>query len=321
MKLMITGGAGYLGSVLTGLALTHQCEVIAVDALWYNNSVPLSYLHNPGYRFIKADVADILNNRELFGGIDYIIHTAAVVGEPASNKFPDLTRKVNYDTSCRLIDTARASNVKGFIFLSTCSNYGVADGLATEESPLKPLSLYAETKINVERYLMEMSGRPDWVICRLSTLYGSSPRMRLDLTVNDFTMNAYMKKYLDVFLPYTYRPYIHVYDAARTIMKIVETFQDVKNDVFNVGFNSENYQKIAIAETIREYLPDTKVEVVDKGSDLRDYRVDFSKLEDRLNMKRNYGVNEGVREIISIMQNGVVTDPYEGKYFNTNITI
>ena len=149
MKLLITGGAGYLGSVLTGLALINQHEVLAVDTLWYNKAVPLSFLNNPRYRFIRSDISNILNNKDLFHDIDYIVHTAAVVGEPASNKFPELTRKVNYETSRQLIDVANKFGVKGFIFLSTCSNYGVSDGIATEESPLKPLSLYAETKINV----------------------------------------------------------------------------------------------------------------------------------------------------------------------------
>jgi nucleoside-diphosphate-sugar epimerase len=316
MEIMITGGAGYLGSVLTNMALQRKYRVKAIDCLWF---VPLMHMNNPDYKFFRYDISDTTCFPEYLNSVDYIVHTAAVVGEPASNKYPELTRKVNYDASKKLIDAAQEYKVKGIIFLSTCSNYGVSEGIATEDTPLKPLSLYAETKVNVEKYLMEKKNGTNWVICRLSTIYGSSPRMRFDLTVNDFTMNAFIKKRLDVFLPYTYRPYIHVYDVANVILKVIENFQSVKNNVFNVGFNSENYQKITIAEIIKEHIPELRIEIVDKGADLRDYQVDFSKLKKYLDVNITYTVRDGVREITSLLQNGIIDNPYEEKYYNTNI--
>lgn len=129
------------------------------------------------------------------------------------------------------------------------------DGYANEESELIPLSLYAKTKVNIEKYLMDNEHNMDWVIGRLSTVYDSSPRMRFDLTVNDFTLNAYIKKYLGIFLPESFRPYVHVYDLANIIITLVRTFQKVKNNVFNIGFEGENYQKIQIAETVKKYVP------------------------------------------------------------------
>jgi nucleoside-diphosphate-sugar epimerase len=141
--------------------------------------------------------------------------------------------------------------------------------------------------------------------------------MRFDLTVNDFAMNAYMKKYLNIFLPYSHRPYIHVYDVAKTIMGLLRNFEKVKNNVFNIGFNGENYQKIQIADIVKENIPDTNIEIVKTGSDLRDYQVDFSKLEKFLNIKNTYTIKNGVKEIFEMLKNKIITDPYKDYYYNT----
>ncbi|GAG21351.1 unnamed protein product, partial [marine sediment metagenome] len=231
--------------------------------------------------------------------------------------FPVLTREINHKTSIRLIEKVQNSQVKGFIFLSTCSSYGIADGLATEETSLNPLSLYAETKVKVEKYLMNKSRGLDWVICRLSTAYGSSLRMRFDLTVNDFAMKAFTKKYLDIFLPHSFRPYIHVFDIARVIVKIVEKFDEIKNNVFNIGFEGENYRKIQIAEIIRKLIPETEIEIVKSGRDLRDYQVDFSKLKKLLNIKNIYTVKNGAVEVLKLLRDRIIKNPYESRYYNT----
>ena len=135
--------------------------------------------------------------------------------------------------------------------------------------------------------------------------------------VNDFAMNAYIKKYLDIFLPYTYRPYLHVYDAARAVMKMLKNFKNVKNNVFNVGFNGENYQKIQIAEIVKKFLPETKIEIGKSGTDLRDYQVDFSKLQSFLNIKNTFTVEEGVGEVLRLLKDRIITDPYKNCYYNT----
>ncbi|MCX5811403.1 MAG: SDR family oxidoreductase [Proteobacteria bacterium] len=317
MKLLITGGAGYVGSVLTNTALNNGYKVRVVDSLYFDSKVPLIHLGNPHYEFIRLDIMDTDNLKPYLKDIDFVIHTAAIVGEPASNKFPDLTEKTNFGATKELIRLAAEEGVKGFVFLSTCSNYGVVDGLANENTSLKPLSLYADTKVRVERLLMDGSNNIDWVICRMSTIYGASPRMRFDLTVNDFALNAFMKKYLDVFLPYTYRPYIHVYDAARVIISMIGQFDKVCKNVFNVGFNSENYQKIRIAEIVKKFIPDLKIDVVDKGADLRDYQVDFTKLKHYLDLTNVFTVEDGVREVVNMLSLGIIENPYENIYYNT----
>ncbi|MHC4309028.1 MAG: NAD-dependent epimerase/dehydratase family protein [Planctomycetota bacterium] len=317
MNILITGGAGYIGSVISRLALEQNYNVKVIDLLWFDKNLPLLYEDNPNYEFIKGDI----RNRDLLDhalkDVDFVIHCAAIVGEPASKKFPELTQQINYDASVELISGAQHHGVKGFVFFSTCSNYGASDGLAAEDAPLKPLSLYARTKVDVEKYLMDKVKDIDWAICRLSTVYGVSDRMRFDLTVNDFTMNAYMKKYLDIFLPFTYRPYIHVYDVATVIMQVISNFDKVRNNVFNVGFKGENYQKIQIAKMVQKFVPDTKIEVVKKGTDLRDYQVDFSKLQRFLNIRKQYSIEDGVKGVQTLLEQCIVTDPYERCYYNT----
>ncbi len=244
MKLLITGGAGYIGSVITNLALQLGYQVKVIDTLWFKKDIPLIHLNNPNYQFIKGDICDKNITKKIIKDIDFIINAAAVVGDPASKKFPNLTYETNYEACINLAELAKKNEVKGFIFFSTCSNYGITNGLANEETELNPLSIYAKAKVKSEEYLMNKINGLNWVICRLSTVYGASPRMRFDLTVNDFTMNAYMKKYLDIFLPYSYRAYIHVYDLAKVIIELIKNFEKIKNNVFNVGFSGENYQKI-----------------------------------------------------------------------------
>ncbi|MDD5006814.1 MAG: SDR family oxidoreductase [Syntrophorhabdaceae bacterium] len=317
MKILITGGAGYVGSVLTNTALGNGYNVRVIDSLYFDNKVPLVNLGNPNYEFFRFDISESHNLKPYLEGVDYIIHTAAIVGEPASNKFPELTERVNYAAAKEIVRLAAEQGVKGFIFLSTCSNYGITEGLAREEGDLKPLSLYSDTKVRMEKLLIDRTSNIDWIICRMSTVYGASPRMRFDLTVNDFAMNAYRKKYLDVFLPYTYRPYIHVYDAARVIIKMIEQFGKVRNNVFNVGFNGENYQKIKIANIVKQFVPDLKIDVVEKGTDLRDYQVDFTKLERYLGLKNQFTVEDGVKDVVDMLSLGIIEDPDADIYYNT----
>lgn len=278
------------------------------------------YANNPGYHFQRGSILDGEIVRRCLEGVDYVVHLAAVVGEPASNKFPDLTYAVNYEGSVKLIEAARDVGVKGFIFASTCSNYGIAKGMATEETEVKPLSLYAETKVNVERHLSGLTDL-DWVVCRLATVYGSSPRMRFDLTVNDFTMQALTRKRLEVFLPHTRRPYVHVFDVARSIAEILHRFDVAKRNVFNVGFSRENYEKLEIVQMIKESLPTVEIQISESGTDFRDYQVDFSKFERVMALSNTYSVRDGIKEIIAVLRSGIIADPENGVYYNASLNL
>lgn len=318
MKILITGGAGYIGNTIVDLALAEGHKVKVIDLLWFTKDIPLIHCNKSNYEFTKGDIRNSELIDKILTGVDFIVHTAAVVGEPASNKFPELTRAINYEATINLIEKAKNFAVKGFIFLSTCSNYGVVNGMANENTALKALSLYAKTKVEVEEYLIEKAKTIDWLILRLSTVYGASRRMRFDLTVNDFTLNAYKNKQLNIFLPYSYRPYIHVFDVARTIFALFNNFDKVKRNIFNVGFNGENYQKIQIAGIVKKFIPDTEIKVVKSGVDLRDYQVDFSKLKRFLNLKNKFTVENGVKEILNLLESKKIKNPMEKHYYNTS---
>lgn len=318
MRILITGGAGYIGSVITNLALQKGYDVRVADILWFNRQIPLIHYSNPAYEFVHCDICDTTIHERLLKDVDFIIHCAAVVGDPASKLFPELTQKINYEAAVSLFEKARETHKKGFVFFSTCSNYGVSDGMASEDSPLKPLSLYAETKVGTENYILNHSVGMDFLICRLSTVYGLSPRMRFDLTVNDFTMNAYRNKLLEIFLPESYRPYIHVFDLAKTVLGLLDQFEQTKNNVFNLGFQGENYQKIQIANAVKKFLPDVDIRILKEGGDLRDYQVNFSKVADFLGLKNSFHAADGVREITEILNAGLIRDFDNPVYYNTS---
>jgi nucleoside-diphosphate-sugar epimerase len=317
-KIVVTGGAGYIGSVLCDLLVKKGISVIAIDNLWFGQNSPLALTHNPEYIFEYGSFSNLNILEKYKNNISLIIHTAAVVGEPASKKFPDITKKVNYEDTLKLIDFVEKNSL-GFIFFSTCSNYGIVEGLATEDTPLNPLSLYAQTKVEIEKLLLNSSNL-NFVICRLSTVYGISPRMRFDLTVNEFVAKAYFEKYIDIYYPHSYRPYIHVFDVANIVYQMICNFHIVKNQVFNIGFPSENYRKIDIANLVKRYIPDVKIEIVnEKGSDLRNYSVDFSKLHSFLNIRQIYNIDDGIKQIIEAFDKKIITDHRNNLYYNTNI--
>lgn len=320
MNILLTGGAGYIGSVICREALSRGHRVLVADALWFDADAPRVFMANPRYEFRKMDIRERVPT-DLFDGIDFVVHAAAVVGEPASKLYPDLTISVNDTATRQLIDMLKHERVRGFIFISTCSNYGLSGGVATEESGLRPLSLYAKTKIDIESYLMDRVDWIDWTICRLSTVYGVSPRMRFDLTVNDFTLKAMTERRLDIFLPYTYRPYIHVADVANAVTTFIEQFDRVKNEVFNIGFEGENYQKMHIARAIKRFLPEFEIMINDRGADLRDYRVDFSKLKKRLGLAKTMSLDGGIQEIVSLVCSRLTDHWRDPKYYNTSPVI
>jgi nucleoside-diphosphate-sugar epimerase len=171
--------------------------------------------------------------------------------------------------------------------------------------------------VDTERYLMDKTKNLNWVIGRLSTIYGLSPRMRFDLTVNDFTLNGWKKKYLDIFLPESFRPYIHTYDISNIALTLLENIDTVKGNVFNIGFEGENYQKIQIAKIVQKYMPDVKIDILKEGGDLRDYQVDFSKLHKFIKVKQVFDVDKGVHEIYEILKLGLINNPEAEVYYNT----
>lgn len=317
---LVTGGAGYVGSVVADELLARGHGVRVLDALLHG-SVPSLLLPwgNPRFEFIRGDVRDSAARTAALEDVAAVVHLAAIVGDPACAREPELAREVNLEATRALLDDAESAGVERFVFASTCSNYGKmnGDGFVDETVELRPVSLYAETKVAAENEVLSRSGRLAATCLRLATVYGTSPRMRFDLTVNEFTRDLAFKDELIVFGEQFWRPYIHVRDAARAVEHVLSApVADVAGEVFNVGDTGENYRKLDIVELLRERFPTGKIEFVHRDEDPRDYRVSFDKFTDRIGFKTERSVARGIDEVSALLRSGLLDDPYAPSYRN-----
>jgi nucleoside-diphosphate-sugar epimerase len=309
MKVLITGGAGYVGSTLVPTLLAAGYEVRAFDSLLFGGQSLLGVWPDPKFRLIRGDMRDREAVADALQGVDAVVHLAAIVGDPACAREPELARAVNLDASLSLIDQAERAGVSRFVFASTCSNYGRmtdAEGWVDETSPLAPVSLYAETKVAVERALFERPmGSMATTALRFATVFGVSPRMRFDLTVNEFTRSLITDRHLVVFGEQFWRPYVHVRDVSRAVALVLAAPRDyVDRDVFNVGDTDQNFQKQQLVELMRPHAPDAIVEYVRREEDPRDYRVSFEKIRRRLGFRITIPVAEGIAEVARLVESG-----------------
>jgi nucleoside-diphosphate-sugar epimerase len=321
-KILVTGAAGYIGSVLIRQLLNKNYHVRGVDVLLFGGESLLDIYNHPNFEFIKGDVRNDEFVDSILKEITDVIHLAAIVGDPACAKQPELATQINWEASKKLFDKCNQSGINKFVFASTCSNYGKmeGDGFVNENSPLNPVSLYAVLKVKFENYLLnsEIAENFSPTALRFSTVYGLSPRMRFDLTVNEFIRDVIFKDNLEIFGEQFWRPYCHVEDLARSCILILESsVKKVRRNVFNVGDSTQNYQKKMIAEEIFKIVPDSKISYVHKSEDSRDYRVDFSKIQRTLDFKITKTVPDGLREVYNILKDGLITDPYSSRYRNT----
>jgi nucleoside-diphosphate-sugar epimerase len=320
-KILVTGAAGYIGSVLVRQLLQKDYKVRGVDALFFGGESLLDIYNHPNFEFIKGDIRKTEIVNLMLDGITDVIHLAAIVGDPACSKQPELATQINWEASKFLFDRCNESGIQKFIFASTCSNYGKMEGDAflNEESPLNPVSLYAELKVKFENYLLnsQINNHFSPTALRFSTVYGLSPRMRFDLTVNEFIRDVLINNKLEIFGEQFWRPYCHVEDLARSCVLVLESpVEKVRQNVFNVGDSSQNYQKKMIADEILKIIPDANITYVHKTEDPRDYRVDFSKIKNSLNFNITKKVPDGLKEIHDVLKNGIISDPYSNKFKN-----
>jgi nucleoside-diphosphate-sugar epimerase len=320
--ILVTGGAGYVGSVVVEELLGQGHRVRVLDSLAHG-SIPslLQMWGREGFEFQRGDVRDGKARSKALVDVGAVIHLAAIVGDPACRREPDLAREVNLEATRALLDEAEQVGVERFVFASTCSNYGKMDDgdqLATEELELRPVSLYAETKVAAELEVLARGRNGLATSClRFATVYGASPRMRFDLTVNEFTRDMALGPELVVFGEQFWRPYIHVRDAARAVRTALEAPDEaVSGQVFNVGETSENYRKLDIVELLRERFPDAAVRFVHRDEDPRDYRVSFEKVKEQIGFDAQWSVGAGIDEVSSLLESGLVSDPFAAMYRN-----
>lgn len=315
MKVLVTGGAGYVGSMLVPALLEAGHEVRVLDVLTWGVQPLLGSWSHPGFSFIRGDVRDPEHRASAVADMEAVVHLAAIVGDPACAREPDLARAVNLDATLELIADARRAGISRFVFASTCSNYGrMADpaGYVTEESALTPVSLYAQTKVAVERALLDRSGGGGMAVTplRFATVFGVAPRMRFDLTVNEFTLALVRDRHLVVFGEQFWRPYVHVRDIARAVTLVLAApVATIDGAVFNVGSTDQNYQKQQLVELILPYAPGAVVDYVHKAEDPRDYRVSFARITEQLGFRPSVTVPDGIAEVARLVTSGLVTDP------------
>ena len=247
-KVLVTGGAGYIGSVLVPSLLQSGRSVRVLDNLMYSGMSLLPHLSDPKFEFVKGDIRDTRVVHDAVDGCDAIIHLAAIVGFPACRKYPELAETVNFGGTKVIADEVGRGRL--VLYGSTGSNYGaLVDKACTEETPLNPLSLYGKTKTAAEQYLLANS---DAIAYRFATAFGLSPRLRLDLLVNDFVYTALKLRYLVVYEAHFMRTFIHVTDIARSFLFGLDNADRMTGQVYNVGSEQMNYSKSAVCELIQK---------------------------------------------------------------------
>ena len=321
-KVLVTGGAGYIGSVLVRLLLERGYFVRVLDNLSFGGEAVVELLNNDNFDFVKGDIRNKEDLVKAMEGIDFVAHLASIVGDPACAIDPELTRDINITGAKLTYEVANELGIKKFVFASTCSNYGKMEdptAYVNEDSELRPVSLYAETKVEFEQFLLsqEKTNVAKPTCLRFSTVYGLSPRIRFDLTVNEFTKELSMDRELVVFGEQFWRPYCHVVDLSRGVIAVIEADDDtVAFNVYNVGDTDENYQKQMIVDEIKKQLPQSKIKYVKKDEDPRDYRVSFEKIKNELGFEVTKKVPDGIKQVIQIVQDGFINNPDDSKYKN-----
>lgn len=304
-RVLVTGGAGYIGSILVPTLLARGNSVTVIDSFVFGQSSLLECCANPSFRVIKGDVRDKdLISREVKHH-DVVIPLAALVGAPACSRNPDAAKAVNFDAISHIASIVGAG--QKVVFPVTNSGYGIGDAgkECTEESPLRPISLYGRTKVDAEAVLLDKGCA---VTLRLATVFGMSPRMRIDLLVNDFVYRAVYDRFVVLFEAHFKRNYIHVRDVANAMMFSLDHYDSMRGQTYNCGLSDANLSKMELATKIKSYVADFHIleSEIGQDPDKRDYIVSNAKLEGA-GWRPNHSLDDGIRELLkgyTIIRNG-----------------
>ena len=303
-KILIIGGEGYIGQELNSFLQSQKqkFEICVVDSILYKQLTLKKNKKFSNYSFVKYDLSNNKKNDEILNNVYCVILLSGLVGDPITKKYPLESKKNNETLIKKFINQSFKKKIPRLIFISTCSNYGLRNinNKAKENSILKPLSLYSKSKVSLERFILnKKKGSTVPTILRFATAFGLSPRMRFDLTINEFTKDIFLKKKLDVYDIDTWRPYCHIKDFSRLIYKVINADKNKVNfQVFNAGSTTNNFTKQMIIQRILKYIKTINIRYLDKGKDRRNYRVDFSKVNKKLGFKIKYSIDYGINEII-----------------------
>jgi nucleoside-diphosphate-sugar epimerase len=313
--ILVTGGSGYAGAILVQELRDAGFHVRVVDSLLHGQDEVAAEQRRNGVDVIHGDVREPAVRAQSLAGVAAVVHLAAIVGDPACARDPGLADEVNVQATRSLLRDAASAGAERFVFASTCSNYGrMADPTVPvgEDGELRPISLYAQQKVEMEKLTLEAGSPTVSTTClRFATIYGVGRRMRFDLTVNEFTRDLWADLRLEVFGEQFWRPYIHVRDAGRAIRAVLEApGEKVAGQIFNAGCSTENYRKLDIVEEIRKQIDRGTVAYVHRDEDPRDYKVSFDKIKRELDFTTLMKVPDGIAEIISALDAGVFGDPF-----------
>ena len=329
---LITGGAGYIGSILTSELLRANYRVTVLDSLLFGGESIVPFLHHPNFHFVKADVTEPRTVRDAVKRSwqvpNTVVHLAGIVGFPACQAVgKQVAWKYNVEATKNVYGQSADLGVERIVFASTYSNYGLSeDGKpVTEESPLNPQSLYAETKIASEEFLLSQKDSPCApLLFRFATLYGISPRTRFDLIVNQFVLDAFLKRLLIIYQRGYSRSFVHIRDVVRGVIIGIEAEKEkVRGQVFNLGAENGNYSKNEIVQLVLKRMPETVVEYKDLtfGGDMRDITVSFEKIKRVLGFDTTLNVDDGVREVLFALKTGLIKNPTDDRYRNAQFIV
>ncbi|MWG36300.1 NAD-dependent epimerase/dehydratase family protein [Halomarina oriensis] len=316
---LVIGGAGYIGSVLCGQLLERGYEIRVLDPLLFGDHGISQYYDDERFTLVEGDMCDIETVMTAIEGADAVVHLGGLVGDPASSLDPSRTLALNLHSVKLVADICKYHQINRFLFASTCSVYGKSGSgdLLTEGDDLNPVSLYARTKIESERELLNMDGNFAPTVLRMATVYGLSPRMRFDLVVNVLNAKAHTEGVVPIFGGDQYRPNVHVADAARAYVACLEApIETVAHEVFNVGSNAQNYCVEDIGRIVADHYPHASLDVNADREDDRSYRVDFSKLRDVLDYEAEHTIESACVELREAFERGEFEDYTDKVYSN-----
>lgn len=317
-NVLVIGGAGYIGSALIPKLLEKGYYVRLLDLFLYGMEPIAPYVNHPRLDIVRADFRQVDKVVQCMQGMDAVIHLGAIVGDPACNIDEELTIEVNLVATRTIAEIAKGFGIGRFIFASTCSVYGASDELLDERSALNPVSLYARSKIASERVLLNLAS-PTFspTILRFGTIYGLSGRIRFDLVVNLLTAKAVVDGKITIYGSDQWRPFLHVEDAATAVLKVLEApLPLVRNQIFNVGSDSQNYTLQQVGETIRRLVPTAELIVMGEDGDRRNYRVNFSKIRRVLGFTPQWTLEQGIQQVIDALSSGLILDYRDARYSN-----